>query len=212
MRFLARFAQQCFNMLQLGYRSQQLARGENHGCSVVPRCRTSERCTNFGQAPVDGLHSIENRRDRVARISLTSPAGGVKHTRSLTTFLVLQSWWQADSNAPAMELSATVETSGERATLTPTAAASIRGASAGYRRRAGNESKARRNPETSSGPAADCESGNSRAARRYASIRLASSNENCDCDSAAEKGHSQTISGFPLFVRPRFFSRRLPRR
>ena len=51
----------------------------------------SGSCTKFRQAPVDELQSIENKRDRVAKIILTSPIGGVKHTRSSTSFQVLRS-------------------------------------------------------------------------------------------------------------------------
>jgi hypothetical protein len=35
-------------------------------------------CTKFWQPPVDGLHSTENKRDRIAIFILTSATGGVK--------------------------------------------------------------------------------------------------------------------------------------
>jgi hypothetical protein len=41
-------------------------------------------CTKSGHSPVDGLHSIENKRDKFARILLTAEAKGVELNRSLT--------------------------------------------------------------------------------------------------------------------------------
>ena len=135
--------------------------GKNRGCGDVPHCRMSAACTKFGQAPVDELHSIENKRNGVARISLTSSAGGVKHTRSLTTFWFFEAGGkliptrQRWNYRPSRDLKRESE-------QTPTATASIRGSeSQAAGGRSWSESKARWNPETSSGHAADCESGNS---------------------------------------------------
>jgi hypothetical protein len=44
-------------------------------CSMNGLCST---CTKFWQAPVDELHSIEDKRFIVAIISLTSSAAGVE--------------------------------------------------------------------------------------------------------------------------------------
>jgi hypothetical protein len=41
-------------------------------------------CTKYGHSPVDGLHSIENKRDKFARILLTLKTKRVELNRSLT--------------------------------------------------------------------------------------------------------------------------------
>jgi hypothetical protein len=41
-------------------------------------------CTKSGHSPVDGLHSIENKRDKLARILLTLKTKSVELNRSLT--------------------------------------------------------------------------------------------------------------------------------
>jgi hypothetical protein len=47
------------------------------------------RCTKFRHPPVDELHSLENKRDKIAKKWLTYKIGVVKHTRSLTVSKVL---------------------------------------------------------------------------------------------------------------------------
>ncbi len=44
----------------------------------APAGKRISNCTKFWQSPVDGLHSIENKRDRVAIFVLTSARRGVK--------------------------------------------------------------------------------------------------------------------------------------
>jgi hypothetical protein len=44
----------------------------------------SSACTKSGHAPVDGLHSIENKSDRGTHFSLTSKLERVQGDRSLT--------------------------------------------------------------------------------------------------------------------------------
>ncbi|MGB9257450.1 MAG: hypothetical protein WCC25_21620 [Candidatus Korobacteraceae bacterium] len=48
--------------------------------------RAANDCTKFWHGPVDGLHSIENKWDRVAKISLTLKIGGVKTHSFLDSF------------------------------------------------------------------------------------------------------------------------------
>jgi hypothetical protein len=43
-------------------------------------------CTKFWQTPVDELHSIENKADRVVIFSLTSATRGVKTTSFFDKF------------------------------------------------------------------------------------------------------------------------------
>jgi hypothetical protein len=49
-------------------------------------------CTKSGQAPVDGLHSIENKSDKGAQFLLTAELEGVKRESFFDSFLSFSGW------------------------------------------------------------------------------------------------------------------------
>jgi hypothetical protein len=63
--------------------NSQLAR-QNLRSMRCPRKNASPHCTKSCHPPVDALHSIENKSDRVALFSLTQNLKGVQQDRSLT--------------------------------------------------------------------------------------------------------------------------------
>jgi len=78
-----------FNNLQsCGARAHQLAGiGYYQKLSAsrgLLRKSSAGLCTKSGHSPVDGLHSIENKRDKFARILLTLKTKRVELNRSLT--------------------------------------------------------------------------------------------------------------------------------
>ena len=68
-----------------------------------PSKKQSAHCTKSCHPPVDGLHSIENKSDKVALFSLTQNLKGVQQDRSLTVSLVFPVG--AASGAQAQSLS-----------------------------------------------------------------------------------------------------------
>jgi hypothetical protein len=54
----------------------------------IARCT----CTKSGHPPVDSLHSIENKSDKVAQFSLTPAIEGVKTESFFDSFLSFSGW------------------------------------------------------------------------------------------------------------------------
>jgi hypothetical protein len=72
------------------------------GCNEVG-VRQFCNCTKSCHAPVDVLYSTENKRNKNVNFLLTSDTGGVKHTRSLTSFpLPVSGWFWTDARLAAL--------------------------------------------------------------------------------------------------------------
>jgi hypothetical protein len=65
---------------------------ENQHPACLLREIVSSTCTKSGHPPVDALHSIENKSDKVAQFSLTPEIEGVQTESFFDSFLSFSGW------------------------------------------------------------------------------------------------------------------------